>query len=382
MARPHALLSASSAARWLECTKAPHFEEQFEDVETEYAREGTAAHALAEIYARYMLGQISKTEFDKEKKEFTESFDYYSEEMESEAKAYSQLLKKKAKAYKKPFAMLETQLDYSGFVPEGFGTADAIIISEKTLEVIDLKYGRGVEVFAENNPQMMLYALGAYGTYGLLYEIDTIKMTIFQPRRSKEPSSWSISLKDLLTWGEEVVKPKAKLAFEGLGDYNPSESTCRWCKAKEVCKARSDAYLQLFDDIEPEMQETITAEEAGEILEKTEGLVAWLKDLETLVYNTLMTREVKGWKLVHGKTYRKITREAEALTAIKKAGFSPEDATDFKLKGITALEKMLGAQFEDILGSLIEKSKPKLTLVKESDKREAVRPDQELIDLF
>lgn len=390
MPSEHALLSASGAAKWLNCPPSARLEEKFPSVSSTYAREGTVAHALAEISARYNLNEISKQDFEIEKAELLATEDggeFYNEEMQEHARDYAQLIYEKLQDAKNrsidAFAELEVRLDFSKWVPEGFGTGDCIIVADDWLEIIDLKYGKGHRVEATGNPQMRLYALGALEYYGTLYDIQNIRMTIFQPRLSGVQSSDEISVKELLKWADKTVKPKAKQAFAGKGKFAPSEETCKFCRAKEKCRARYEKNLALFDEADDPL--LITADEAGVVLEKAKDIRAWLTDLENLVQSTILSGvTVAGWKIVEGRSNRKIVDEVKAATALKEAGI--EEALIYKpreLLALTQMEKDFGKKkVAEILGPLIEKPQGKPTLAPESDKRPAFQPAEAILAAF
>lgn len=389
MPNGHALLSASGAAKWLNCPPSARLEEKFPSVSSEYAREGTVAHALAEMSARYNLNEISKQGFEARKSQLLATEDgetFYNEEMQEHARDYAELIYKKFQEAKArcadAFVELEVKVDFSKWVPEGFGTGDCIIVADDWLEIVDLKYGKGHRVDAAGNPQMRLYALGALEYYGALYDIQNIRMTIFQPRLSGVQSSDEISVKELLKWAEKTVKPKAKLAFAGKGDFAPSEETCKFCRAKEQCKARYEKNLALFDEAEDPL--LITPELAGEVLEKAADIRAWLTDLENLVQSTILSgTPVTGWKIVEGRSNRKIVDEQKAVEAMKAAGYDEALLYERTLITLTQMEKDFGKKaVANALGSLIVKPQGKPTLAPESDKRPAFQPDEAILAAF
>ena len=247
----HALLSASGAHRWLECTPSALLELQFPQTTSEYAEEGTAAHELCELTARYFLGEVSEMDFENRRDELAKG-PYYNAEMQECANDYARFVTEKTKAAQEScedaFTELEVRVDFSKYVKDGFGTGDCIIVADKVLEIVDFKYGKGVRVEATGNPQMKLYALGALLKYNTLFDIDSVRMTIFQPRLSGIQSSDEITVKELLEWAEKYVKPRAKLAYKGEGEFAPSEEVCKFCRAKAQCKARADKNLKLFDE--------------------------------------------------------------------------------------------------------------------------------------
>lgn len=380
----HARLSPSAAARWLTCTAAPTLEAQFPDESSVYADEGSFAHKLAELEAGKALKFTTAAKYKRAVEGLSKN-ETYNAEMHECAKDYADHIKaifKKEKT-KTPdaFAELEVKLDLSRFIPEGFGTADCIIVSDTTLYVIDFKYGKGVKVSAEGNAQMELYALGALELYGALYDIETVSMTIIQPRLGSVETA-ERKAEDLYAWAESTVKPAAEAAFNGPGEFCPSEPACRFCKAKSGCPARAQHYIDLFDDT-PEPK-TLTAEEAGEILTKAAGMKTWLSELEAVVFSALMSGEpVSQWKLVEGKSNRKYVDEDKVAKALLKAGLTKDQVYPKKLASITAVEKLLGRnEAAEVLDGLIEKPEGKPTLAEISDKRNALSIAEEMVKAF
>ena len=321
----HALLSASGAHRWLLCTPSAQLEQKFPASTSAYAEEGTVAHALAELTTRYFLGELDEVSYENQIKSEFEPNSYYNAEMRECAVAYAKFVTGRLAEAKKtcPDAMiiLETRLDFSKYVPGGFGTGDCVIIAEPILDVIDFKYGKGHRVEAEDNPQMQLYGLGALEQFGDLYEIKTVRMTIFQPRLSGIEDSSEKTVKELTSWGKSYVKPRAKLADKGEGDFAPSEEACRFCRAKNQCRARAEENLKLFDESPDPL--LISPEEAGAILAKSADIETWLKDLRELVSGALTAGEtVTGWKMVEGRSNRKFADEDKVVAAMKAAGYA------------------------------------------------------------
>lgn len=382
----HALLSASGSSRWLECTPSAHLELQFPKKSSSYADEGTAAHELCELAARYWLGEISEADYENKLADLSKG-EYYNAEMQECAVDYGRFISETVKNTRAvcPDAIVELEvksLDFSDWAPEGFGTGDCIIVADDLLEVIDFKYGKGVRVEAENNPQMRLYALGAIKLYGELYDIKRVRMSIIQPRINREPSTSEITVEELLDWAENYVKPRAALAFAGEGEFKPSEKTCKFCRAKEQCKARYEQNLKLFDEAPDTL--LITADEAGAILEKAADIKAWLKDLENLVMGKLFEGEsVEGWKLVEGRSNRKYTDELAVAEAMKAAGYDEALLYERSLLGITAMEKAFGKKaVGEVLKDLIYKPQEKPTLAPVADKRAEFKPEELVLDAF
>jgi hypothetical protein len=360
----HALLSASSSDRWIHCPPSARLSETYEDKGSDYAAEGTDAHTLGEFKLKTALGLPAEDP--------TESLKWYSEEMEDCASGYSEYVLEQVEAAKEtcsdPVVLIEQRVDFSRWVEEGFGTADCIIIADGTLQVIDFKYGLGVLVSATENPQMMCYALGALELFDGIYDIDTVWMTIYQPRRDNL-STYELSKDDLHTWADDVLKPAAELAFAGDGNFLCGE-WCGFCKAKNACRARADANLELakYDFKLPPL---LTDEDVEDILGKIDDLVSWASDIkEYALAQAISGKQWSGFKLVEGRSNRRYVNDAVVAAAVTEAGFDPYEQ---KLLGITAMQKMLGkARFDEVLSGLIEKPQGKPTLVPESDKRPAM----------
>lgn len=381
----HALLSASGAHRWLECTPSAQLELQFPQSTSEYAEEGTAAHELCELTARYWLGEISEAEYENQRDELAKG-KYYNAEMQECANDYAKFVAEKTAAARETcedaFTALEVRVDFSKYVKDGFGTGDCIIVSDNVLEIIDFKYGKGVRVEAAGNPQMKLYALGAYLEYNTLFDIDPVRMTIFQPRLSGVQSSDEITVKELLEWAEKYVKPRAKLAYKGEGEFAPSEEVCKFCRAKAQCKARADKNLELFDEA-PDVL-LLTPEDAGKILEQAGDIQSWLADLESLVSSTLLAGQpVEGWKMVEGRSNRRFTDELKVVAAMKAAGYDESLLYERKLITLTQMEKDFGKKaVAETLGELIVKPQGKPTLAPAKDKRPEFRLEEQLLAEF
>ena len=369
MPNKHALLSASSAYRWLACPPSALLSAKYEDTSSSYAQEGTAAHALAEYKVLKALGRKAGDP--------TENLDYFNEEMDEATDAYAgYVLEQVAEAKKAttdPIVLVEQRVDFSTYVPDGFGTADALIIADGKLSITDLKYGQGVLVEADHNPQLMCYALGAYEMFSALYDIETVSMTIFQPRRDNV-SVFEIKASDLLGWAENTLKPAATLAAQGEGEFTVGEH-CRFCKAKADCRARAEANLALarYDFALPP---TLTDADIEAILPLLDELTSWAEDIKAYALTRAVAgKEWHGYKLVAGRSNRKYVNEDAVAKKVSDAGFNPYEE---KLLGITAMTKLLGKnRFEELLSSLIEKPQGKPTLVPESDKRPAMNSAKE-----
>ena len=360
----HALLSASSSHRWMNCPPSARLCENYDDKGSDFAAEGTDAHALCEFRLQEALGIPAENPI--------ENLTWYNEEMEDCAVSYasfvSEIVAKAKDICSDPVVLIEQHLDYSKFVQEGFGTGDCIVIADGELHIIDYKHGRGVLVEADNNPQMKLYALGALEIFDGIYDIETVSMTIFQPRRGNV-STYSLSKADLYAWAEEVLKPIAELAYKGEGQYNCGE-WCQFCKAKTDCRKRAEVNMSLakYDFIDPPL---LTDEEIEDVLSKVDNLVSWANDVKEFAFQAAMSGKAwKGWKLVEGRAVRKYVNEDAVAVTVSEAGYDPYEK---KLLGLTEMQKRLGkAKFEELLGNLVHRPQGKPTLVPESDKRPAI----------
>ena len=361
----HALLSASSSHRWLNCPPSARLCEGYDDKGSNFAAEGSDAHSLCEFKLRKALGM--------EAKDPTEDLSWYDAEMEESASGYAafvmELVAEAKKTCSDPVVLIEQRLDYSKYVQSGFGTGDCVLISDGTLHIVDFKYGRGVLVEAEDNPQMKLYALGALEIFDCLYDIDTVSMTIYQPRRANV-STFTLTRQELLDWAETVLVPTAELAYAGDGEYHCGE-WCQFCKAKADCRERARANMELarYEFRQPPL---LTDEEVEEILGKLDSLMDWASDIKDYALQAAISgKHWSGYKLVEGRANRRYTDENAVVAAVKAAGYDPYDEP--KLLGVTAMTTLLGRkQFNDILGGLITKPQGKPTLVPESDKRPAM----------
>lgn len=359
--KAHAILSASSSHRWLNCPPSARLCETYEDKGSDYAAEGTDAHSLCEYKLRLALGM--------EATDPTEHLTWFNDEMLDCANGYAAYILELVEAAKEtcadPVVLIEQRVDFSRWVEQGFGTSDAIIISDGTLRVVDYKHGLGVLVEADNNPQMMCYALGALELFDAIYDIDTVAMTVYQPRR-QNVSTFTMSKDDLYRWADEVLKPIAELAFAGDGNFLCGE-WCGFCKAKHECRARAEANLMLaqYDfKLPPLLEDT----EIEVILSRADQLVSWVNDIkEYALQQAISGKEWTGFKLVEGRSNRRYTDEAAVTQTVSDAGFDPYER---KLLGITAMQKLLGkSRFDELLSAYIEKPQGKPTLVPESDKR-------------
>lgn len=369
----HAKLSASGAKRWLFCQKSVSLEQEFPEETSSYAQEGTVAHELGELNLHLALGEITKAQHKKQL-EILKKSEYYNQEMEEAIATYvdvvMELYAEAKSSCQDAIIMLEQRVDFSEWVPEGFGTSDVVIIADNIMHIIDLKFGRGVKVSAEDNPQLKLYALGAYSEYEMLYNISQVKMTIIQPRLDHISTS-ELVIEDLLEWADTFVKPRAEQAFNEEGQFSPGLETCRFCKAKHVCRARGQEQLELMKQ-EFQSPETYTNEEVGELLTKIGPFVEWAKDIADYAYQQATEKGIKfnGWKLVEGRSTRRYKDTLEVAKTLKAAGYDEALIYEKNLLSITAMEKALGKkQFKELLSDQVIRPQGKPMLTPEEDKR-------------
>lgn len=376
MAKKHALLGASSSARWLVCTPSARLEAMFPDEQSPYAAEGTVAHDLAESILRHKLEGKKAPKLDDYSTEMVEAVNRYvdiCEEKVNEARARSSDAE----------AMIEARLDFSRWVPDGFGTGDMVIVADGILEVIDLKYGKGVPVSAIENTQMRLYALGAYDVNEFLYDIKTVRMTIVQPRLDSV-STDELPLEELLDWGEDI-KPIAQRAFRGEGDCTPCDY-CNFCKARHTCRALADTCLTAFYKDGGKLNQLLTDQEVSDILAMKDLITKWIKGVYDFAYEKALSGEKQwpGYKLVEGTSRSTITDPDAAAQTLLDNGYKEEDI--FKpreLEGITNLQKVLGKKgVTEYLEAYIDKPEGKPTLVPESDKRPAINTVETMMNEF
>lgn len=372
----HAILSASGSHRWLHCTPSARLEEQFEDGSSPYAREGTLAHHVAENELKYRLGYIQKSTHARRLRNL-KTWDEYDPEMETYIADYADRVEERIAEHGACSVMLEQKLDYSAWVPEGYGTGDVVIVSDYAIEVIDLKYGKGEPVSAENNQQARLYALGAYSTYNVLYEADKVISHIIQPRLDSDTTE-ILPIEDLLEWADGVVKPAAAMAWKGEGDYQAGPH-CKFCRASAVCRTRSEKQQELakYDFADPDV---LSDDEIADILERAQQLKDWVKDIEAYALDQAANhgKEYPGWKVVEGRSKRKITDTDAVAALLKEHGYKPDDIYRIELQTLTNLEKLVGKKrFSEIVDEYIEKPTGKPTLVPETDKRRPMSRESE-----
>lgn len=382
----HALLSASSAARWLNCTASPRFEAQFPETTSGYAEEGRLAHSLCELkvlkkFTNSLNTRTYNSRLNKLKKD-----PLYADEMDRTSDLYIEHLTEKAMGYDSPpFVIAEVKVDFSEYVPDGFGTCDCIMIGGDMLDITDYKHGKGVPVSAEGNPQMRLYALGALKRYEPFYGgmIRRVRMTIDQPRIQSELSSETITVDELKAWGE-TIKPIAVTAYSGFGEFKPGDH-CRFCRGKAQCRARADTNTALEDFKDCLLPSSANAQnggvdahsvlsnaEIGDLLVRGQNLVQWYKDLEDYALTALLNgEEIAGWKAVAGRSNRTFSDQDAALAAVIAAGYDEALVYERKPKTLTALEELMGKKdFAEKIGQFVIKPPGKPALAPVSDKRE------------
>ena len=343
----HALLSASSSHRWLNCPPSARLCEQYEDKGSDYAAEGTDAHSLCEYKLKMALGIKAK--------EPTANLTYYSEEMNECANGYAAYILELVETAKQtcadPVVLIEQRLDFSKYVEGGFGTGDCVIIADGNLHICDYKHGAGILVDAIDNPQLMLYGLGALELFDGIYDIDAVSMTIYQPRRSNV-STHTVFKESLYQWAEEVLKPAAEIAYAGGGEYNSGE-WCQFCKAKYECRKRAERNMELAK-LEFKRPPLLEDDEIESILGKIDALISWASDIKDYALQAAIGgKQWFGWKLAEGKSNRKYVNEDAVAQTVQSAGYDPYER---KVMGITAMEKALGkTKFAQLLGELVEK---------------------------
>lgn len=375
----HAILSPSASHRWLHCTAAPALEQEFPETTSSFAEEGTLAHAICEAKLHELRNPLLHAhdyyKAENNGKDWTEH-PLYKAEMEDTSDYYRDIVAHKLTEQRKktPDAQLliEVRLDFSTWMPKGFGTADAVIVSDGEIDVIDYKHGKGVKVDSQRNPQMMIYALGACELFDFEYDIKEVTMTIVQPRIDNT-STWEIPRSVLDKWGDEVLRPGAEEAFGGTLGCATNTAVgewCRFCKAKQSCKARANAAMELIEAGDPR---TLSPKEVSELLTKAKAVEDWCKDINEYALGLMMSgTEVEGFKVVEGRSIRKITNEQELVRIMVGSGIAEDDLYKPKeLKTLTELERLVGKRaFSAISEGCVEKSKDKPTIALATDKRE------------
>lgn len=373
----HATLSASSAARWLHCPPSARLAEQFPDTGSKYAAAGTLAHSIAELKARkYFLEPMSARSFNAKMKKFKED-PSYDPGMEAATDAYLEHLKELALTFEQPpFVALEVRVNFSGVAPEGFGTADCVMIGGGTMHIVDYKNGAGVAVEAEENPQMMLYAIGAMTTFYPIFgdSIKTVGLHIVQPHAGGV-KSWQLTRAELDDFGLAAKGP-AKLAYDGEGDFNPGPwCDDHFCPARATCMARAKKLLEL-ENVSGQDPDLISDNTLGVFLTRATQLQKWVNALQDHAFKKLMEgKTIPGWKLVEGRISREWGDQEMAFKEIQQAGVPEAMLWERKPVSVAALEKALGKKaFEEAAGGWVVKKPGKPTMVPDSDKRPAYVP--------
>jgi hypothetical protein len=368
----HAKLSASSSHRWLNCTPSVELEKNFENKTSTAAEEGTLAHELGELSLRHQLEEITKRSYDSTVKKLITNNELYTNDMPDYVEVYTDVcMEKVAKAKSTTpdaIAIVEQKLDFSEWVPDGFGTGDFVIIADGTMEICDLKYGKGVPVTAISNSQMRLYALGAITEFSFLYDIQKVKMTIIQPRLDSI-STDEMTVEELMEWADGYVKPRAGLAIKGEGELCAGEH-CKFCKAQAICRAKAEYNMELakFEFAESKL---LGQEEIADILGRVDDLVSWATKIKDYALDQALGGvNYPGYKVVEGRSNRKWTDESKVGEILIGQGFLENLIYTKKLTGITNMETALGKkEVQRLLGEYIEKPSGKPTLALESDKR-------------
>lgn len=371
--RAHAKLSASGASRWATCPGSVQMEDGIPDRESIYAQEGTLAHEMSELKLKHYLDPkgFGKRKLNAAVKKLKEN-ELYQAEMESYTDTYVDFIKEKALSFpSNPYIEIEKRVDFSRWVDGGFGTCDCVLIHGSTLSIIDLKYGKGVPVSAEQNEQLILYALGAYDAFNLIYNLDKIELNIVQPRINNF-STWEISLTELLLWGD-YFKVQAEKALGGNGELVPSAKACKFCKARDICTARAENNLSLESEIKLKPNE-IPKDKLYEYISRGEDIAKWVADLKAYALDMCLKGEdVKGLKAVAGRTSRSWTNQDEAINKLIEGGIDEAIIYDKVPLTLAKLEKALGKQqFTALVGDMVVTSEGKPTLVFENDKRPAI----------
>lgn len=381
-AERHALLGASSAVRWLNCPPSARLEAAVPNEGTRYTREGTLAHAICELKLQNYFTLMNKRTFNSRMKKL-KSDELYDPEMEYHTDVYTDYIKEQALAFPgKPLVLIEERVDYSHWAPEGFGTADCVMLCGDILIVVDFKYGKGHAVRAENNPQMMLYALGAYAKYQMLYQPRHVKMAIVQPRIADMPDEWETTLPALLEWANSVVKPAAAQAFAGGGEPHGGDH-CLFCRVKGQCRACAAPYISAAEDFAaletPKEPFLLSDEEIGNALALAKPLAAWLAAVEEYALGAILHgHEIPGWKAVEGRSVRRFTDTDAAFRALQANGVQEEMLYERKPLTLAQVEKLVGKNdFLRVAGAFVEKPQGKPTLAAAGDPRPAYSPIEE-----
>ena len=369
----HALLSPSSAHRWLNCPLAPRLEATLPEKPSEYAQEGTVAHSVCEITAKKKFKKVKAAEYNRVIKRL-KSNAAWDDEMLHTAELYVEHLTERAMAFaNEPYIAFEVKVDVSDYVPEAFGRCDCVMFGADTIIITDYKHGKGVPVSPDENPQLMLYALGALKLYKPLFgeALKKVEVYIDQPRRDSY-EGWGCDINELLAWGESI-KPKAQMAYMGFGEYHAG-SWCQFCRANGICKAQAEQETGAFDDFAAAVgnpNAILTPAEMGEVLQRGETLVAWYETIKAKALESLLNGEkIPGYKVVEGRSSRCWTDQDKALDKLQESGIDRAIIYDSVPKSLAQLEKVLGvAKFKELVGEYVTKPMGKPTLAPENDSR-------------
>lgn len=371
----HALLGASSAHRWLVCPPLARLEEKIKDRGSSFAEEGTVAHELAELQLMKRFKLLATRAVNSHLKLFKETNGYYDQSMEDYVSLYCDLVEERVNQYENAVVELEQRVDFTKWVPEGFGTSDVVILSDQVIEIIDLKYGKGVPVDAYLNPQLMLYALGAVDKYDIIYEFETVRMTIIQPRLDNI-STFEIEKEELMYWADNYVAPRAVQAWEGIGEWKITDDVVKFSKVRAQLRPRAERNFQVVDKYELKEAPLLTNEEIAEILDRAPEIKKWLEHVESYALQKARDEgeEFPGWKVVSGRSNRKVSDVEGLLMILEAEGFEDEDILKpQELKAIGQLEKVVGKKkFAELAKGFIIKPEGKPVLVAETDKRSAL----------
>ncbi len=383
--RSHAILSASGAVRWLNCPPSALMEAELPDTSTEYSRAGTLAHEFCDINLKEYFQYMSKSVCTRNRNKFRKE-ESYSQEMEEHAKGYLDYVIEKIKD-EDAYVLAETKVDFSGYVPDGFGTCDCIIIQNDTLTIIDFKYGVGVKVSAENNPQMKLYALGAIDMFSEVYDFDKVEMCIYQPRLNNIDECIS-SVEEIVVWGEKVVRPTAELAINGKGEFKGGDY-CHFCKLSAKCKHLCQHNMEVIKDEFKDESGTLstaclTPNDYAMILERMKLVKNWLTKVEDHVIHGILNNELEipGYKVVEGRSIRKYRNADEVANRLINNGYEESVIYEKNLLSLSKLEKVLGKKtFTELLSDMVDKPKGKPTIALATDKRPSYTLDVDFEDV-
>lgn len=383
--RKHSILSASTAHRWLNCIPSARAEMHEEETCSVFAQEGTAAHKLAEIKLMYRFGKIGPFEYNRAFENFSESehYQYYNKEFEEYVDEYVEYVISRTEGLDKYSIFFELTVDFSHIVPQGYGTADVVIVTDEYVEVIDLKFGRGVPVTALHNPQLRLYGIGALNLFPLCQKVI---MTVHQPRLPSCDTE-VLHKEELIKWAVEYVKPRAEKAIKGEGVFCSDEDTCRWCKLRGKCKVRADKQLELaqkefsvaIEDNKPPTPKNLSLEQISNILYVGPMFVDWFNDVQAYALGQLVAGvKIPGYKLVEGRSNRIITDDEKVKEILLEAGFKEEEILKpQQMHGITKLESLVGKKaFCELCKEYIIKPQGKLTMAPNDDRRPEISTTQ------